>query len=108
MLKITDNKVMLTRGDTAVLKIEIQKDDGTPYELKPTDTLVMTIKANTTVKDIIIQKAAVNGVITIAASETEQLKYGYYYYDVELRQADGFVSTIISPHSFVICEEVTF
>ena len=108
MLKITENKVQLTRGDTAVLKVEVQKDDGSVYELKPTDTLVLTIKANTATKEIIIQKAAVDGVFTISAPETEQLAYGYYYYDVELRQAEGFVSTIIPPHSFMICEEVTF
>ena len=83
MLKITENKVQLTRGDTAVLKVEVQKDDGSVYELKPTDTLVLTIKANTATKEIIIQKAAVDGVITISATETEQLAYGYYYYDVE-------------------------
>ena len=31
MLKITENKVQLTRGDTAVLKVEVQKDDGSVY-----------------------------------------------------------------------------
>lgn len=60
MLKVVNNGISLTRGDTAVPR------------------------------------------------ETDNLAYGTYYYDIELRRPDGFVATVIPPHILKLTEEVTF
>lgn len=108
MVDVKDNDIRMTRGDTAILNLSIQNADGTPYEITSDDTILLTVKKNTTAKAIIIQKAVADNRITITPKETESLKYGPYCYDVELRRTDGFVATIISPHTLTLCEEVTF
>lgn len=55
-----------------------------------------------------LQKRALDGKITIKATETASLPYGTYYYDVQLTRDDGFVCTVITPKTLKLCEEVTF
>lgn len=108
MLRTVNNDIYMTRGDTAELKLSITDSTGAPYMVKPEDSILFTIKKSTDDKDVIIQKAVKEGKITIKPEETRTLPYGTYVYDVELRRADDFISTVITPHIFKLCEEVTF
>lgn len=108
MLKVVKNTVSLTRGDTATFSLTIKNADGTDYEITEDDQILFTVKRSTRDKEIVIQKASINNQITITPRETENLEYGTYYYDVELRRLDGFVSTVIPPHVFKLTDEVTF
>ena len=108
MYKVRQNDISLTRGDTMTLKLALKMDTGEEYKPKTDDTILFTVKKNVNDKAVIIQKTAVNGYIAVQPSETENLAYGNYCYDVELRSADGSVMTVITPHLFRICEEVTF
>ena len=108
MLKVTNNIIYLTRGDTAVLNLQIKQDDGTDYIVKDGDSILFTIKKTTKDKTVILQKAVVNGQIKINPEETSALNYGRYCYDVQLKKEDGTVSTVIPPAQFILTEEVTF
>lgn len=108
MLQVRNNAIYLTRGDTAKLSLTITDEEGKPYVIQDTDTVLFTIKRTTSDKDVVLQKRAVDSTIYITAAETEPLAYGTYKYDVELRKDDGTVSTVIVPSPFVLCEEVTF
>lgn len=108
MLKIVKNDIYLTRGDTAVLNLSIKNQDGTKYEVLPEDQILLTIKKSVNTDVVLVQKAAINNLIYINAIETDNLAYGTYYYDVELRRPDGFVATVIPPHVFKLTGEVTY
>lgn len=108
MLKVVQNIINLTRGDTAVFKLKIKNQDGTDYTISEDDQILFTVKESTRSADIVIQKTAINNLITIQAAETANLKYGTYYYDVELRRPNGFIATVIPPHILKLTEEVTF
>lgn len=108
MVDVRNNDIRMTRGDTAILNLAINNADGTPYQITGDDTILFTVKKNTAARDVIIQKAVSDSKVSITPKETESLEYGTYCYDVELRRTDGFVSTIITPHILVLCEEVTF
>lgn len=108
MLTCVNNNISITRGDSAIFALSIKKADGEPYTVSEGDTVIFTVKKSTFDKDIITQKTVVNGVITINPDDTKSLEYGTYYYDVELTRADGFVSTVISPHKFIVEQEVTY
>lgn len=108
MLKVSDNVISLTRGDTAVLQLSIKKDDGSDYAIAETDNILFTIKKNTKEKTVILQKAVSNGTIGINPEETSSLDYGTYCYDVQLKKEDGTVATVITPSPFILTEEVTF
>jgi hypothetical protein len=108
MFRIFKNKIFLTRGDSAIFTLSITDNDGNEYTPQDGDEITFTVKANTETRDILIQKDASSGKIEIQPEDTENLEYGNYVYDVQLKTADGYVDTIITPHEFKLEEEVTF
>ena len=65
MVDVKDNDIRMTRGDTAILNLSIQNADGTPYEITSDDTILLTVKKNTTAKAIIIQKAVADNRLSL-------------------------------------------
>lgn len=108
MLTCVNNNISITRGDSAIFALAIKKADGEPYKIGEGDTVIFTVKKSTFDTKIITQKKVVDGVVRLHPEDTKGLEYGTYYYDVELTQADGFVSTVISPHKFIVEQEVTY
>lgn len=109
MLKITSDKVYLTRGDTADILINIYDADKQAYELQPGDSLIFTLKANCVTDNYFIQKeCSSDSKIHLLPDDTNTLSYGTYYFDVQLTTALGQVYTVIPPHEFILSKEVTF
>lgn len=108
MLRCERNDIHLTRGDSAVLSLRIEREDGAGYEIQEGDSILFTIKKSVYDTAVLVQKKLVDGVVRLNPDDTKSLKYGTYYYDVELTQPDGFVATVIAPSRFVIEPEVTY
>lgn len=107
MLHIQDNKIGLTRGDTAYLNISVEID-GKPYNMQEGDALTLSIKKSTSDETPVVKKTITSGTtIHIEPKDTSGLEFGKYKYDVQLNKANGDVFTIIEPTAFVILEEVT-
>lgn len=108
MLYIDDyNNIKLTRGNTAYLTLEIEDDEGKPYDYSQ-DTVTFTVKRNTVTKEVILQKTFEGDSIKIEPSDTKQLDYELFTYDVKLVTPLGDVFTVIDPSSFMLTEEVNF
>ena len=108
MFEIYRNDISITRGDSAIFEITIIDKQKNTYTPSDTDTILFTVKDNTRSKAIVFQKSVTNNQVIIDPVDTEDLRYGKYVYDVQLRTADGWVDTIIPPHAFNVLEEVTF
>lgn len=104
----------ITRGDTKVLKFQRKNEDGV-IETEAKE-LYFTVKENSNKQNYLFQKTLDNGItfntedfyyrITINPSDTDNLYYGIYQYDIEVKE-DNYVKTI-DLGEFVIKEEVTF
>ena len=109
MLKITENEVILTRGDNADLIVTIKDMSGNVYELQEGDELVFTLKNNCVTQTILIQKdITADSTIHILPEDTSGLNYGKYLFDVQLTTAEDKVYTVIPPTVFVVSNEVNF
>lgn len=109
MLKITANEIYLTRGDSADIVVTIYDMNGDVYSLQPDDVLLFTIKRNCITDDIIIQKDITSdSTIHIIPTDTNNLDYGVFKFDVQLTMASGDIYTVIDPHDFNLTKEVTF
>lgn len=108
MLKVENNIISLTRGDTALLNVEIVNDEGEIYELEDGDICEFTVKKYTSSENVLIKKEVLNGEIRISPEDTKNLEYGQYVYDVQVTMANGDVATVIPPTTFNILEEVNF
>ena len=108
MLTCQNNTITMTRGDTAVLKLDIIDEQGIPYDVTDSDVVLFTLKRSVLDKAVVFQKSMADGKIIIHPQDTASLDYGQYVYDVELTQGSGFVATVIPPSRFVVAEEVTW
>ena len=107
MFAIINNDIKITRGDTGTFTLAI-KNGNTDYDYSA-DTVLFTVKQNTLTTDVLIQKTVRYGEnVTIEPSDTANLSYGEYWYDVQVTTQGGIVDTVITPHKFRVLDEVTF
>lgn len=102
-----NKKIILTRGDTASMLIQIVDLDGKKYEIEENDVITMTLR-KTPNSQVAMQKVAdENHYIVIAPEDTSSLNTGLYVYDVQLRSGDN-IYTIVPMSYFELRSEVTY
>lgn len=107
MLVVKDSNIFLTRGDSASFDIDIKDGNDKDFIFTQDFTLIFTVKKYCDSKFNLIQKTLSNSItFEISPEDTSNLPFGEYFYDVELRTNDK-VFTVITPHKFVLEEEVT-
>ena len=98
MLKVMNGNVYLTRGDSAKLDLVVDN-----YKRLPGDRLIFTVKQSTSSSKVLIQKQF---------DDTKDLLYRNYVYDVQLTRNSYndtlWVETVITPHKFIVTEEVSY
>lgn len=109
MLKFDENKnIYLTRGDTGTLTLSIKDESDNDYDYSD-DTVVFAVKKNFSDTTPAIQKTFANGQVELLPSDTKELDFGDYWYDVQLTHDNGGtdeICTVIIPHTFTIGAEV--
>lgn len=107
MFKINGNTIQITRGDTGIFTLSILSD-GKEYDYS-NDTVVFSVKTNVYTSKYLFQKEITYGsAVVIEPSDTANLSYGNYVYDVQVTTASGVVDTVIVPSKFSVLPEVTF
>ena len=94
MLVIEDNKIYLTRGNTAIIDIALTKN-GEPYTMVEGDSLVMTIKRKYPYNKIVLTLLAINSSFVFGVDATKDMAFGIYDYDITFYGNDGAVDTVI-------------
>lgn len=112
---VNNNAVTLTRGDSMTLDI-VLCDGDLPYTPESGDSIRFALKKdklNYTEADYVddvplilktIDTATMK--LNILPSDTKDLDFGNYVYDIELTKSDGTVDTFITASPFVIAREV--
>lgn len=108
MFQAQNNNIVIIRGDSGAFTISIADTNGSPVELTDSDVLTFTLRRTPRSPTIVLQKTITDGTLTINPSDTQDMPFGSYVYDVELKRADGYTDTIIPPHEFLLLEEVTY
>ena len=101
MIKIKNNNIYLTRGDTAYLQVDF---DG--YKVKEGDVVKLSVKKNFNDEEYAFQLVMpADSVFNIIPSDTKNLTCGNYYYDIELQTTMNEIFTVIGG-TFYLLEEV--
>ena len=94
-----NNNIILTRGDTLTLTVELTKD-GEPYEVEEGDAIRFALSKGYLGEpgyEFKLDKTIPNDTLTFTLSGTETaLDYRSYNYDIQVTHEDGCVDTFIS------------
>jgi hypothetical protein len=114
-MKVNGTDIFMTRGDTERIEVSLfDKEADVQRDFIAGDKVYFTVKTSTQTKDKIIQKEITDftdgkAIVLLESSDTQNLKYYDYVYDVQMITDNGStVTTIIKPSKFVIEEEVTY
>lgn len=108
MLVVSANRIQLTRGDTLILELTLTDESGELYEPSATDKIYFRVKRNATAKDMLIEKEIPYDTMILQLNEddTKDMKFGVYYYEIELVTDSGYHFTAIANTEFEITEEL--
>lgn len=105
---VSGTMITLTRGDTFTASITITDSSGNPYTPVVGDHIRFAMKSDyedeapLLIKDIPIDTM----ILVIESSDTKNLEFGKYVYDIELTKATGEVDTFITKATLKLTEEV--
>lgn len=108
MLEVSGNMIQLTRGDTMILSITLTDQDGVEYTPTETDKIYFRVKRNSTSKEVILEKEIPYDTLLLKLQEadTKDLKFGTYYYEIELVTEANDHFTVIANTEFEITTEL--
>ena len=108
MLVVSANKIQLTRGDTMILEVTLRDEKGDVYTPLETDKIYFRLKRNATAKDTLIVKEIPydTRILQLNENDTKDLKFGVYYYEIELVTNANYHFTAIANTEFEITEEL--
>ena len=103
----------MVRGDSESLTIKLVDQDGDQFDFENGDTVYFTVKeslgdSQTTIQKVIIGFIDGEAVIILNPSDTSNLFFRTYVYDIQWTRADGQVKTIVPASDFTILAEVTY
>lgn len=109
MLKIVRDTISLTRGDSMLVQLELEKGDET---FTPATGDVIKFSVSRVPKgnpgySLLISKTVNNDtlILELLPEDTADLDYGSYLFDLEITYASGEIDTFASG-TFVLTEEV--
>lgn len=103
-----DNTIRITRGDSLTVNVTLTDSDGFPYEPVEGDVILFTVKKSAKATEILIQKEIdINTlVLDLVESDTENLAFGEYKYEIECITTTDDHYTVIKNAPFIITEEL--
>ena len=111
MINAFQNVITITRGDDAVISIDITDIMGNEYVAQEGDVVTLYVKkpSETSLETqvALFEKTFdENYFISIDSADTKDLEAGTYKYGVKLTKANGKTATIISPTDFIVEEGI--
>jgi hypothetical protein len=106
-----EHTIEIPRGDSYRLEIKLSRN-GVFLPFVEGDKLYFTVKKSVNTTEKLIQKVITtfeNGIayIDILPTDTQNLSFETYKYDIQFNQVGGAVKTIITPSDLIIGPTVT-
>lgn len=94
---ITGTTITLTRGDTFEALVSATKKDGTPYIPVEGDVIRFAMKENyDDARPLLVKEIPIDTMmLMLEPSDTADLNFGKYVYDIQLTKANGKVDTFL-------------
>ena len=112
-MTITGTNISMIRGDSESLTIRLYDESGDQVDFEFGDTVYFTVRNALGDSETIMQKVIIGfldgeAIIEIEPSDTSDLYFKTYVYDIQWTKSDGQVKTIVPASDFKILAEVTY
>ena len=105
-VKIINNNITLTRGDTLKTKIDILDSEGNAYVPVEEDHIRFAMKKYTDDTCCILKEIPYDTlVLHLEPQDTKSLQHSEYVYDIQITMTDGTVDTFLTGR-FTLMQEV--
>lgn len=106
--KDESNTIRITRGDSLTIGVTLTDDEGFNYKPVAGDKGYFRVKKSALAEDVLIEKEIDldNVTINLVESDTKNLAFGNYRYEVEIITVDNNHYTVIKNALFIIEEEL--
>ena len=111
-MTVSGKNIKMTRGDSESITVKRFRD-GSSVPFETGDTVTLTVREDAE-SEIQLQKTVTEfdesgwAAIPIRPEDTAGLDFGSYVYDIQLTEADGTVTTLVTVARFTLSEEVTY
>ncbi|MBR1439189.1 MAG: hypothetical protein IJ587_11710 [Synergistaceae bacterium] len=104
MLEISENRIYLTRGDSAYITISLKDNTGADYEPVAGDKIYFRLKEKIFGDKLLLVKEIDTATkrLELTPSDTSRLDFATYHYEIELVTASGDRFTVIENGEFVV------
>lgn len=108
MLKVSRNKITLTRGDTAYLQLLLTDENGNAYTPVEGDKIYFRLKKSALLGLLLLEKEVYTDTMTLELKpeDTARLDFGNYRYEIELVTEAGEHFTVIENAPIEITAEL--
>lgn len=103
MLKIDGNDIYLTRGNTAIIDVEIMNGDE-PYVMQNDDVLEFAVRRSCEFNNVVLSKRRNEPSFVFIPNDTKDLSLGEYIYSITLFGDNGVIDTFINGKFTIECE----
>lgn len=103
MLIISGNDISLSRGNTAVIDVNIFKDDE-PYTLREGESIVFNLKRSCEFNSVVLSKESDTNSFIFNPIDTAPLGLGVYDYSITYFGDNGEIDTFITGKFTIMCE----
>lgn len=102
------NTIIMTRGDTATIQLDLTDSSGEAYVPDENDVIRFAAKKNYSDSEVAINITIPNDtlMLKINPEDTKELAFGKYVYDIQITYANGDVNTFITKQILQLEEEV--
>jgi len=111
MLTVENKNIKLSRGDYAEICFNLKNTDNTPYVLSEGEKIEFAVKINASNTNKLISKILTNDgesyvTVILEKSDTQDLTFGTYFYDIRVIDSDGKINTPMLKANFEILEVI--
>ena len=111
MLIVENKNIKLSRGDYAEICFNLKNPDNTPYILSEGEKVEFAVKINPNNTNKLISKILTNDgesyvAVVLDKSDTQNLTFGTYFYDIRVIDSDGKINTPMLKANFEILEVI--
>lgn len=111
MLMVDNKNIQLSRGDYAEICFNLKKPDNTDYILTEDEKVEFAVKINANNTNKLISKILSNPgasyvTVVLEKTDTQNLTFGQYFYDIRVIGADNKINTPMLKAKFEILEVI--